>query len=99
MRQYAETAAGRRSLAAYVDPVDARAAAVGREHAIEHAQSGRLAGAVRPEHAGDLAVGRAEGHFADRLDGTESLAQRGRFDHGAGPVELMKKGAGRCSSR
>ncbi len=94
MRQNAETAARGGSLAADVDAVDARAPAVGREHAIQHAQGGRLAGAVRPEEPGDFAVGRAKRHVADRFDRTESFAERGRLDHGAGPVEADEERRG-----
>ena len=82
-----------------VDAVDRGRAAIGREHRVEHAQRGRLAGAVGPKQSGDLAVGRLE---ADVLDGrhlAEGLVQAAGDDHGRGPAKLTKNGSGPCSSR
>ncbi len=94
MRQHAEMRARARGLAANVDAVDTYAAAVGGEHPINHAQGGRFAGAVRSQKPGDFPVARGEGDLAHGLDGAESLAQSLGLDHGAGPVESTKNGAG-----
>src|ERR1700678_4821442 len=91
--------AGLRSLAADVHAVDTRQAAVRCQHSVQHAQARRLAGAVGAQNAGDFTITRHEGDIAHRFDGAETLAQILGLDHGAGPVMLMKKGAGVCRSR
>ena len=73
-----------------VDPVDRDGAAVRLDERREHAQRGRLAGAVRPEQAGDHAVLRAQRHVVDRDDVAELLAKPGDLDHGA-PAKVAKK--------
>ncbi len=99
VRQHAQVRARLRSLAADVDAVDARFAAVGRQHAVEHAQTGGFAGAIGAEQTGDLAVARHERDVARRFDAAEAFVQAHGLDHGAGPVMLRKNGSGVCRSR
>src|SRR5450631_1371595 len=49
MRQYTQVSARRRRRAANIDAVDPGAAAVGRQHAVQHAQASRFPGAVGAE--------------------------------------------------
>src|SRR5262249_50807953 len=86
-------------LAEDVDAVHAGAALIGRDHAVDHAQAGGLAGAVGTQKAGDLAVARQEADLARRLPRAETLPQALRFDHGEGPVELTKNGVTTCRCR
>src|SRR5438105_9702860 len=68
VREHADAATHRVTVAYYVKPIDGRAAGVGRNQGGQHAQQSRLAGAVRTEQAGDLAVFGAKRGPGDRLD-------------------------------
>ncbi len=71
----------------HVRAVDVDGAGVGPHQAREHAQRGRLAGAVRAEQARDGAVRGLKADTADRFDVAEALAQALDADHGRpGPV-------------
>ena len=68
LRDIADPLAGGSPRAGEVDAGDAQRSAGRGEQAAEHAEGGRLAGAVRPEETEDLAAGDVE---ADVVDGGE----------------------------
>src|ERR1044071_9201524 len=55
--------------------VDQGAAAIRFQHGVEDAQRGGLAGAVRPDQPGDLAIARGEADAAHGLHVAERLPQ------------------------
>jgi hypothetical protein len=79
VRQHADRAAGRERIAGDADAVDERVARVGAQDRVQHAQRRRLARAVGPQQAGDLAVAGAEAHAAHGGDGAEGLREIARF--------------------
>ena len=48
---------------------------VGREHAVQHVEQGRLARAIRTDDAEDFTLGDGEADFADRLQAAEGARQ------------------------
>lgn len=58
-----------------VDLVHVNLAGVGLHHAVQHSQRRCLAGAVRPENAGNRPVGCLEADVVDRLHGSESFPE------------------------
>ena len=87
VRQHAEPAAHVARLRGRIDAVDQHAAGVRLHERVEHAQRRGLAGAVRAEQAGDLAVARREAHVVhgadDRAAHGERLLQSLHLDHRA----------------
>jgi len=84
--QHAEPMAHGFRIARGVDAVDTHIARIRLHERIEHAQRRRLARAVRPEQARDLAVARDEADAFDRLHRAERLVEAGRLDHGPAPL-------------
>ena len=78
LREVADGAPARERLAQRVVAGDPHRAAGGREDAGQDAHRGRLAGAVRPEEADDLAARDPEGDAAHRVDARRSAWQRSR---------------------
>src|SRR5450631_2357546 len=99
MRQNTQMRARSRRLPSDIESINAGGSAGGPQYAVQHAQAGRFAGPVGSQQSGDFAVARNERDLADGIDGTESFGQRSGFDHGGGPVELTKNGAGRWPPR
>ena len=64
-----------------VEAVDRHAARGRQQHAAEHAQRRRLAGAVEPEEADDLALLNGEGEIADGCVLAVVLGQTFDLDH------------------
>ena len=75
MRQDTNGAPRCKRIANDVDAVHARAAGIRPEHGIEDTQRRGLAGAIRPEQAGDAPIARLEADTVDRADRAEAAAQ------------------------
>ena len=92
----AERAPHRDRILRGIDAVHGHLSAVGRHQGVQHAHGGGLAGAVRPEQAGDAAILGAEADIGHRLDtagaGVEGLVQVVGDDHGAHPLNEVNAG-------
>jgi hypothetical protein len=84
LRQVPEGLPDLQGLVEDVVPVDARRARRRRDEAREDAHRGRLARAVRPEKAHDLAAAHFEVDLVDRTERPEALGQVVRVDHDVG---------------
>ena len=91
--------AHRHRVAFGVDAVDGDAAVVALEQADQQAQQGGLAGAVRAEQRGDLAVARGEADAAQRLHGAELFAYIVYFNHGVPRGSGLRPGAAELEGR
>src|SRR5262249_27189819 len=67
VRQHADASTHGVTLRDDVEPVHARATAIRHDQRGEDAQQGRLAGPIRSQETGDLAVRRAERYSVDRM--------------------------------
>jgi hypothetical protein len=84
VREYAHACERISWASAHIDAVDADPSGVGRDEACQHAQGRRLAGAVRAEQAGDVAIGGVQIHVFHGLDDARRRALQREFSRATG---------------